>query len=204
MAFLRLGTLGVGVRAYEGAGGGAFSAALTGDLRGQGVPAGVCPDRGWRLSGGEVAVAPVHEGEPDGLQVLAGPGQAVLEPRRPFGVLGPFQDARVGELRSRAVRMSRGAPVLATICSKRRSPKNTSRRASSDHFSPTTSSVRAMGHARGVGRCRRPGEGVPALEVGRSADSVCGGMHAGYKSVVKFYSLPHISLQFQLTPRGTR
>ncbi len=42
-----------------------------------------------------------------------------------------------------------GAPVRATIWSKRRTPRNTSRTASSAHFSPTTSRVRATEQVRG-------------------------------------------------------
>ena len=51
--------------------------------------------------------------------------------------------------RRRAAIVSRGAPVLRTISSNRRLPRNTSRTASSAHFSPTTSSVRATEHSRG-------------------------------------------------------
>src|SRR5438094_1467340 len=51
--------------------------------------------------------------------------------------------------RSRAASVSRGAPVRRTISSKRRLPRNTSRTASSAHFSPTISSVRATEHSRG-------------------------------------------------------
>jgi hypothetical protein len=49
------------------------------------------------VSIGEIAVAPVHEGEQDRLQVLPGLGQVVLESWWPLGVLDPLQDARVGE-----------------------------------------------------------------------------------------------------------
>jgi hypothetical protein len=51
--------------------------------------------------------------------------------------------------RRRAASVSRGAPVRLIIWSKRRLPRNTSRTASSAHFSPTIASVRAMEHARG-------------------------------------------------------
>src|SRR3954464_1013883 len=52
--------------------------------------------------------------------------------------------------RSRAVRMSRGAPVLAAMSLKRRLPRNSSRTTSSDHFSPTTSRAAATEQRRGV------------------------------------------------------
>src|SRR4051794_4895421 len=52
--------------------------------------------------------------------------------------------------RSRAVRMSRGAPVLAAMSLNRRTPRNSSRTTSSDHFSPTTSRAPAIEHRRGV------------------------------------------------------
>src|ERR1700759_554720 len=50
---------------------------------------------------------------------------------------------------SRAVRVSRGAPVRRTISSNRRLPRKTSRSASSAHFSPMTSRVRAIEQVRG-------------------------------------------------------
>src|SRR5579875_3155606 len=53
-------------------------------------------------------------------------------------------------LRSRAASVSRGAPVLATISSNRRQPRNTSRTASRAHFSPTTSRLRATEQVRGA------------------------------------------------------
>ena len=52
-------------------------------------------------------------------------------------------------VRSRAASVSRGAPVRRTISSNRRSPRKTSRIASSAHFSPTMSRVRAMEQIRG-------------------------------------------------------
>src|SRR5437763_2852686 len=51
--------------------------------------------------------------------------------------------------RSRAVRMSRGAPVLAAISLNRLTPRTSSRMTSSDHFSPMTSSAPATEQCRG-------------------------------------------------------
>src|SRR3954465_7011206 len=52
-------------------------------------------------------------------------------------------------LRSRAVRMSRGAPVLAAMSLNRRTPRTSSRITSNDHFSPTTSRAEAIEQRRG-------------------------------------------------------
>src|SRR3954470_18284540 len=46
--------------------------------------------------------------------------------------------------------MSRGAPVLAAMSLNRRTPRNSSRTTSKDHFSPTTSSAPAIEHRLGV------------------------------------------------------
>ena len=89
------------------------------------------------------------------------PGTAPGPPRSGSTRTGP--DARstaaapgcpaLTRVRSRAARVSRGAPVRRTISSNRRLPRNTSRTASRAHFSPTTSRVRATEHSRGWAAC---------------------------------------------------
>src|SRR4051794_26940347 len=46
--------------------------------------------------------------------------------------------------------MSRGAPVLAAMSLNRRTPRNSSRTTSNDHFSPTTSSAPAIEQRLGM------------------------------------------------------
>src|ERR1700712_3015105 len=81
--------------------------------------------------------------------------------------------------------MSRGAPVLAAMRSKRRLPRNSSRTTSRAHFSPTTCSAVATEQGR-------PGVGFAPASVGVGAKP--GAAEAGVSEVgvseVTLYRLP--------------
>src|SRR4051812_23740543 len=81
-------------------------------------------------------------------------------------------------LRSRAVRMSRGAPVLAAMSLNRRTPRTSSRITSNDHFSPTTSRAEAIEHRRGEAAREEAAREEAAREEAARDDPVVGGFGA--------------------------
>ena len=165
MPELRPGGRGAGAEGRGVAGAEGLAAGLADHLRGHLVAAVVLEDQRRAVVAGQVLVAPAHQRDDDGVQVAARGGQVVLEPGRVLAVAAPLEDPGAGQGAEPGRQRVARRPGRRTISSNRRLPRKTSRTASSAHFSPTRSSVRAIEQGRGSAGVLVTNPSVPGKSV---------------------------------------